>query len=333
MEQQNFIVRYLFQKALESGKDRYDNGLVGASPLYNFAICKKIQAMLGGRLTMAFTGSAPLQREVQEFSQTVFNCEIRQGYGMTETCAATCIQELTDTSMGIGAPVVTACILLEDWAEGGYMNDDYRTHGMYRGEILIGGPCVTPGYFISDRNPDKELSIKNKEEFCEVDGIHFIRSGDIGQILPNGTLQIIDRKKDLWKGPNGEYVAFSKVENNIKLCPYVDMCMCVAPQNSEYHVMLICLNEPAIKHFANEKGIQGILSDMCTNADIVQEVMQELKAVAKTQGLLAFEIPKKFALLPDQWTVENDLLTAAMKMKRPVITKKYEKEIQSLYKT
>jgi len=85
---------------------------------------------------------------------------------------------------------------------------------------------VSLGYFINPKSPNAELEQKNKEDWLEIDGVRYFRTGDVGQITASGVVQIIDRKKDLWKGPNGEYVALTKVEAALKLCEYVDMPMC-----------------------------------------------------------------------------------------------------------
>jgi long-chain acyl-CoA synthetase len=112
---------------------------------YNALIFKKLQAIVGGKLKLALTGSAPLAPGVQKFVQTAFNCPVRQGYGLTETCAGSCIQPVSDSlTSQVGPPTPSACIKLKDWPEGSYLASDANdpTIGMPRGEVLIGGPAV-----------------------------------------------------------------------------------------------------------------------------------------------------------------------------------------------
>merc|ERR1719215_906465 len=135
--------------------------------------------------------------------------------------------------------------------------------GMRRGEVLIGGPCVSPGYFINPKQPNPELAQKNKEDWVTIKGETFFRSGDVGQILPNGTLQIIDRKKDLWKGPNGEYVALSKVEAALKLCEFVDMPMVYGKTGGAYPVALICPQKVAILKLGAELKLGEDFEVLC----------------------------------------------------------------------
>ena len=86
----------------QAGIKRYDAGGIGAPFLYNAIVFKKVQALLGGKLRAVITGSAPLAPGIQKFAQTVFNCPVRQGYGLTETCAPSCIAEPCDNTCGLG---------------------------------------------------------------------------------------------------------------------------------------------------------------------------------------------------------------------------------------
>lgn len=96
-------------------------------------------------------------------------------------------------------------------------------------QILVGGPCIAMGYYNDPQNPDPEITEKNATDFSTApDGTRYFHTGDIGQFTARGQLQIIDRKKDLVKLQMGEYVALSKVENAMKLCPFVENALCYA---------------------------------------------------------------------------------------------------------
>jgi acyl-CoA synthetase (AMP-forming)/AMP-acid ligase II len=86
------IVQTLFKWGLAAGEANFFKGVVGAPWYYNKIVFKKVQALLGGRVVFAATGSAPLAPQTQRFVQTAFNAPTRQGYGLTETCATSCIQ-------------------------------------------------------------------------------------------------------------------------------------------------------------------------------------------------------------------------------------------------
>merc|ERR1712226_1136934 len=110
---------------LQSGKDNFKRGVVGASWFYNKVLFKKVQAITGGRLRYVLTGSAPLDGSVHQSVQTCLACPVRQGYGSTETCAASFLQHPAQNSVcNVGPPVESCCLRLEDWEEGGYKKSD-----------------------------------------------------------------------------------------------------------------------------------------------------------------------------------------------------------------
>jgi len=328
------IGKTLFQWGLDSGERHFNSGRVGSNRFFNRFVFEKVQALVGGRLKCMITGSAPLSPEIQKFIQTVLDAPVRQGYGLTETCAGSCIGFWGDNAVSsVGPPTVSAVIRLADWPEGNYKNSDEKNPeiGMRRGEVLIGGPAVSQGYFIADKNPNEDLVTKNKEDWVEIDGMRFFRTGDVGQIKQDGCLQIIDRKKDLWKGPNGEYVALTKVEAALKLVEFVDMPMCYGKTGGEFPIALLCPQKPRLLALGKELGLGDNFEKLCQEEKVIAKVTEACKNVCKEQKLVAFEIPTKYALIAELWTPENDLLTAAMKLKRPIIAAKHKAEIDKLY--
>jgi long-subunit acyl-CoA synthetase (AMP-forming) len=323
----------LFDWGLINGEKRFGRGGVGANAFFNSLVFKKVQALVGGKLKLCITGSAPLSKDIQMFVQTVLGCPVRQGYGLTETCAGSCICMWSDNTHSVGPPTVCTKIRLADWPEGNYMNSDKDKPeiGMRRGEVLIGGPSVSQGYFINSKTPNEELQQKNAEDWITVGEERFFRSGDIGQITDTGCLQIIDRKKDLWKGPNGEYVALTKVEAALKLCEFVDMPMVYGKTGGEFPIALICPQKPRVQDLAKELGVSGDFEQLCQDKKIVDKITEACREQCKKQKLVEFEIPKKVALISELWTPENDMLTAAMKLKRPIIAAKHKEDIDRLY--
>ena len=252
-------------------------------------VFKKIRELLGGRVSMMLTGSAPLAVDVQKFAQSVFNSPVRQVRNSALT-GRRAIRRVDgpppapspglrphrdggghlpmahDNSPGVvGLPQECACIRLRDWEEGNYRNSDLQkppiakrrgevrigtradtaawrptpSHAA-RGEVLIGGPMVSLGLLVDATAPDAEIVAKNRDDFVTIDGIRYFCTGDIGQITPDGNLQIIDRKKDLVKLQQGEYVALSKVENVLKNSLLVELPMVYAESKMSYCIALIC---------------------------------------------------------------------------------------------
>jgi len=296
----------------------------------------KIQANIGGRIRGIITGSAPLASDVHKFIQAVFNCPVRQGYGATETSAASVSNELCDSTAGmVGPPRISCCVKLVDWEEGGYRTADKENAeiGMPRGEIVIGGELVANGYLVDEEQPDPELVDKNNTDFRTEDGIRWFYTGDIGQVDESGSIKIIDRKKDLVKLQQGEYVALSKVEGILKLCPFVENALVHVSSSQKYCTALICPDVKQLKHYCAENSIDvDDLDAACSNATVVAEVLKSVKAMAKGK-LAGFETPAKITLIPPSktWTPENELLTAAMKLKRKPIITAHQAEVDAMY--
>lgn len=332
----------LFNRALASGYANFDNGGVGASCCWNSLVFKKsVQVLVGGRLEAMLTGSAPCSAEIQKFAQTAFNAPCRQGYGLTETCAASCIGHIADNKLAsVGAPTPATVIRLRDWPEGGYTNADVDnpSFGMRRGEVLIGGPTVSPAYFVDETNPDEDVVAKNKEDWTTINGERYFCSGDVGQVTPQGQVMIVDRKKDLFKGASGEYVSLSKVESLIKLSPYVEMPMAYGRTGAKGIIALVLPKKPVIDNFAQEYGVQinGNYAEAVKNPKIIEAVTKSVIEICRQGGLNGFEIPTACALCiavdgTPAWTPENDNLTTTMKLKRPIIAKNFAAQIDEAY--
>jgi long-subunit acyl-CoA synthetase (AMP-forming) len=287
----------------------------------------------------------------------------RQGYGLTETAAGTCVTMAHDNSPGVvGPPQECACIRLRDWEEGNYRNSDLQnpsiakrrgevrigtrlghgglaahaltrplliSHRPARPQVLIGGPMVSLGYYVDATAPDPEIVAKNKEEYITLDGIRYFCTGDIGQITPDGNLQIIDRKKDLVKLQQGEYVALSKVENVLKNSKFVELPMVYAESKMSYCIALICPQVAAMKAASSDKSLDK--AALCESAEVKAACVADVKAVCKAAGLAGFETPTKVVLISELWTPDNDLLTAAMKLKRKPIVDKHKAAITGVY--
>ncbi|CAI0572145.1 unnamed protein product [Linum tenue] len=170
--------------------------------LWNLLVFKKVRAVLGGRVRFLLSGGAPLSGDTQRFINICLGAPIGQGYGLTETCAGGTFSEFDDTSVGrVGNPLPCSYIKLVDWPEGGYLISDSPKP---RGEIVIGGPNVTLGYFKNEEKSREVYKVDQK-------GMRWFYTGDIGQFHADGCLEIIDRKKDIVKLQHGEYVSLGKV--------------------------------------------------------------------------------------------------------------------------
>ena len=328
------LLKKLINAGLAAGRKDFEAGKIGAPFLYNAIIFKKVQKLIGGRVRVMISGSAPLSRETQIFMQTCFRCPVRQGYGLTETGSCGTIASFDDYSPTVGQVLTSVRISLRDWEEGGYKVSDAKNPsiGFPRGEILIGGPVVCQGYFNPPHMSDPELEAKNSTEFSVIDGVRYFHTGDVGQFTADGQLMIIDRKKDLVKLQQGEYVTLSKVENVLKQCPYVGMAMTYADSNHSYCIAIVVCNEAPLKKLAADKGVSGDLETICANKVIVDEISKACKDACKAGKLVGFETPTKYILTAEPWTPDNDMVTAAFKLKRQNIVAAFKSKITAAYK-
>nr|ADE77336.1 unknown [Picea sitchensis] len=196
---------------------------------------------------------------------------------------------------------------------------------MPRGEIVIGGPHVTLGYFKNKEKTDESYKVDER-------GMRWFYTGDIGRFHPDGCLEIIDRKKDIVKLQHGEYVSLGKVEAALSVCHYLDNFMLHADPFHSYCVALVVPSRQALESWAQKEGIiYKDFSDLCQKSEAIKEVQSSILEVGKSAKLDKFEIPSKIKLLPDPWTPETGLVTAALKLKREVIKKTFAEELNKLY--
>ncbi|KAM4021136.1 long-chain-fatty-acid--CoA ligase 4 isoform 2-T5 [Anomaloglossus baeobatrachus] len=320
VQEMNVIQRTLFKLGydykLEQIKKGYD------APLCNVVLFKKVKALLGGNVRMMLCGGAPLSPQTQRFMNICFCCPVGQGYGLTETCGAGTITEVSDYSTGrVGAPLTCCEIKLRDWLEGGYTNED-QPHP--RGEIVIGGQNVSMGYF---KNDEKSL----EDFYVDDNGQRWFCTGDIGEFHPDGCLQIIDRKKDLVKLQAGEYVSLGKVEAALKNCSLIDNICAYANSLQSYVISFVVPNQKKLTSLALQNGIEGTWEEICNNPTMEAEVLKEIKEVASSMKLERFEIPIKVRLSPDPWTPETGLVTDAFKLKRKELKNHYLNDIERMY--
>lgn len=295
------------------------------TPLINTFICPKISQLLGGKVKLVACGGAPLSPETHEFIQCALNVNILQGYGLTETTACGALMDAYDLDSCVaGAPLKHVFIRLVDWEEGNYRVTDKPNP---RGEIVIGGDCVTAGYF---RNPDQ-----TSDCYREEDQRRWFYTGDIGEMMTNGNLKIIDRKKDLVKLHHGEYVSLTKVETELKGSEYVDNICVYGDPFKTFLIALVAPNVKSLKKLADslpgsKLGTKGI-KDLCEDRTINKRVSEAIIEYGKSAGLQKVEIPLKYKLCSEEWLPDAGLVTAAMKIRRRNIQVFYQKHINTLY--
>uniref|UniRef100_A0A4W5LC34 AMP-dependent synthetase/ligase domain-containing protein n=1 Tax=Hucho hucho TaxID=62062 RepID=A0A4W5LC34_9TELE len=153
---------------------------------------------------------------------------------------------------------------------------------------------------------------------------------DVGVWLPDGRLKIIDRKKNIFKLSQGEYVAPEKIELVIKGSVYVNQPFVYGDSLHSVLVGIVVPEEAELKTLAASLGVAGSFEELCANAKVVVDAVQkDIVAVSKKGGLYGFETVRALSLHPEPFTVENDLMTPTFKLKRNEVKKAFLKEIDA----
>lgn len=250
----------------------------------------------------------------------VCNCTVIQGYGLTETCACTSTQLPWDLGTDeVGTILDGLEVKLRDAEEW-----KHTDHPEPRGEILVRGPMVTKGYY---KQPEM-----TKESYLEGG---WFATGDVGALDKNGNIRVIGRVKALVKNAFGEYVALDSLEAVYCLSPLAlpnGVCVLVNGQKA-FICALVVTDETKAMAFAREHGIEGAWPEILKNKTFQDKATASFAEIAKKNKRKSFEIVKKVVVLSDEWTPENGILTAAQKLKRREIDKRYATLIEELFAT
>lgn len=308
----------LFRLAFQTKKNNLSSSVNHL--LWDALVFAKIRARLGGRVKFMLSGSAPLSSEVMAFLRIAFSCEVLEGYGQTETAAGATITEVGDYSVGhVGGPFGSNEVKLVDIPEMGYLATDQP---FPRGEICFRGHNTFKEYF---KLPDKTA------ETVDADG--WVHTGDVGLFDAQGRVRIVDRKKDIFKLAQGEYVASSKIENCYVNNEFVAQVFVHGDSLQSTLVGIVVPDEPILVNWAKTQDDlkDKSFADLCKNDKVKKHILATIQKHGKDNDLKGFENVKNIYLESQQFTVENDLLTPSFKIKRNEVKNKYQKQIDAMY--
>jgi long-chain acyl-CoA synthetase len=270
--------------------------------LFDKLVYTKLRAALGGRCLGAISGGAPLGDRLGHFFRGI-GVIVFEGYGLTETTAAAAVNH--DDALRIGTvgrplPGVEAAIA-----------DD--------GEILLRGGVVMRGYW------------KNEDATREaIDGEGWFHTGDLGEIDDDGFLKITGRKKEILVTAGGKNVAPAVLEDRLRSHRLVSQCIVVGDQRP-FIAALITLDDEALPQWLESKGkpkdqtAEQVKDDPELRAEIESAVKDANKAVSQAEAI------KKFTILGTDFTEDNGMLTPSLKLKRSVVMKEFDDEVEKLY--
>ncbi len=262
----------------------------------------KVRAAMGGSLQYCISGGSALNPELMHFFRGI-GVRIYEGYGMTETTAAIAVNFEPDNIIGtVGRPVGGNTVrIAED------------------GEILMKGTVVFDGYWNNEE--------ATKDTF---DGDGFLRSGDLGALLPSGHLKITGRKKEIIVTAGGKNVSPGPLEDILRSAPLISQAMVVG-DDQKFIGSLITLDEDALpawkkrNNVPEHTGVLELAKNPVLRAEIQDAINEANETVSHAEGI------KKFRICARDFTEEDGEMTPSMKVKRFAVSQHFADDIAWIY--
>ncbi|WUH93957.1 AMP-dependent synthetase/ligase [Streptomyces sp. NBC_00433] len=268
--------------------------------VFDRLVYAKLRAVLGGRATHAVSGGAPLGERLGHFYRGI-GFTVLEGYGLTESCAATAFNPWDRTKIGtVGQPLPGSTI---------------RIAG--DGEVLLYGEHLFTGYW------------NNEPATAEAMADGWFHTGDIGALDEDGYLSITGRKKEIIVTAGGKNVAPAVMEDRIRADALVAECMVVGDARP-FVAALITLDEEFLPQWAAQHGKTGsTAAQLAADPDLLAAIQHAVDegntAVSQAESV------RKFRVLPAQFTEESGHLTPSLKLKRNVVLADYAADVEALY--
>ncbi|MGY1778176.1 AMP-dependent synthetase/ligase [Geodermatophilus sp. SYSU D00804] len=277
-------------------------GLRVQHAVFDRLVYSKLRAALGGRCLGAISGGAPLGERLGHFFRGA-GVTVYEGYGLTETTAAASVNHDRALRIGtVGRPLPGVSFRIAD-----------------DGEILIRGGVVMRGYW------------RNEQATAEaIDPDGWFHSGDIGEIDADGFTRITGRKKEILVTAGGKNVAPAVLEDRLRAHRLVSQCIVVGDQRP-FIAALITLDAEALPAWLESKGkpadtpASALVDDPEVRAEIDAAVADANRAVSQAEAI------KKYRVLATDFTEDNGMLTPSLKLKRAVVVKEFDQEVEALY--
>jgi long-chain acyl-CoA synthetase len=311
------VAKLLFNMGVESAHQRRKLAAEGRSSvmanlkfkLADRIVFQKIRDRFGGRLNYAITGSATMNIEIGHFFSDI-GIPVYDCYGLTETTPAVTMNcPGAHRSGSVGRPIDQVRVEIDKL---------FLDEGADDGEIIVYGPNVMQGY---NNKPDAT------REVMTTDG--GFRTGDRGRLDEDGFLFITGRIKEQYKLENGKYVFPAALEEEIKLLPWVENAM-VYGDGRPYNVCMIVPDFAVLGKYARENQFPEEPAKLVADTAVQEMIAFETTSFLKGK-FGGYEIPKKFVLLQEGFSLENGTLTQTMKLKRLSVLKQYQDQLQNLY--
>lgn len=318
LKKKSHLIQALFNKGIEHKVKKLNSNGSSTHFLWDKLLFNKAKKILGGNVKVMLNGSAPISSDVLKKLKSIFCVPILEGYGMTETLGPAFLSYIHDPIVGhIGGPISCVEFKVVSVPEMNYFITDKPP----KGELYLRGPSICNlGYFKLE---------KETKDLIDEDG--WIRTGDVVVLNENGSLTIIDRKKNIFKLSQGEYVAVEKIESSYKQSLFINQIFVFGYSFESFLVCVIFPSTDTIEIWKKNKKIDKTDDEIITLPDFKNDVINDLIKIGKSDGLKGYEQVKDVFFTLEPFTIENDLLTPTGKIKRHVAHKKFKSQIDEMY--
>ena len=304
LKKQSKISQFFFKETLRLGKKTYFNERLSFfekkfNGLLNKIVRKKVNKRFGGSLKALVSGGAALNFEVGLYLSAL-GLPLLQGYGQTETAPVVSANPPNKIKLDTVGPVFkgTKVKIAED------------------GEILVSGENVMNGYWNDPKATSSTL----------ING--WIHTGDIGELDEEGYLKITDRKKDIIVNAGGENISPSRVEEKLNIEPEIAQSMMYGDFKN-YLVAILVPDRDYAQEWAKDNHKEFNLKKLTQDPDFIKMIKKTTEKVNKK--LSQIEQVRKFLLIDEELTVENDMMTPTLKVRRFKVKEKYQSQLEALY--
>ena len=306
LKSQSRLKQFMFEKAVELGRGNYENpGSLGfGERLFNALLDRLVRAKValrfGGRLKAFVSGGAPLNYDIGTFFLAL-DLLLLQGYGQTEAAPLIAVNTHDNNKIDtVGPPMEGVEVrIAED------------------GEILVRGELLMNGYWGNPEATAKTIK----------DG--WLHTGDIGELDDDNCLRITDRKKDIIVNSGGDNISPQRVEGMLTVEPEIGQVMVYGDQRPHL-VALIVPDEDFTRAWANDHGGNAGLDALAGDPEFVEAIDG---AIGRVNAKLSnFERVRRFALADDAFTIDNEMMTPSMKIRRHIIKDRYGPALDALYR-
>lgn len=264
-------------------------------------VFSKLRARTGGKLHYFVSGGAPLNADISKFFLAA-GLPILEGYGLTETSPVITVNPPGRIKPGtVGLAIRDVEVKIAD-----------------DGEILTRGPHIMKGYY---QDPEATRAV--------IDADGWFHTGDIGELDADNYLRITDRKKDIIVTAGGKNIAPQPIESLLKQNPFISSAVMLGDKR-RFPIMLLVPNFTTLEAWRVTKGIPHLTpEELVARSDVQEKVEREARK--SFRNLAHYETPKKFLLLPREFTIESGELTPKMSIKRKVVEAHWREAIEALY--